>query len=1457
MHEALLLVLALPLVAHAAPFLNTVNSVDAQGRQCPTVSFPAQACAPICVQDIAKCPQAYMPTCPPGQSYCMDGNCYPNPSGQPALQFCQRLFAQNTNLAPTCSCPASYQTNADFVQYANWFPCAPATVDVNNIQPADKVTATTTNCTNTIPLNADQLWINCPTAATMHFTFREPVWVSLWSFLSAEAALFAAFFALKHVTEATRLNRQTRRTAQSEDDPLAVAYCEKDFYDPSPAARAASVQEQRGAAATPASDEAVLTSTDALVAAASQKEVPPSTLGDPSLASDESPESSTDVRFHYYVDSAIGTVVFWSLVGFGIYLQIFLALIVFDYYATLTVPTNASFFLSADLVPPTFVTMWHVMVVYMVVWKVVGFERARAFFRIRVHDVGAAQYVLVAKKVHATMATDYNETSGLVQTLLRLVNRVETFAERIFDLSTEFALLPISRTHQYKFPYFTHDCTRYIFCPLDNMFRPYPYAVGSSVSSYAALSNAISAQGGLADEQVIKRTELIGYNQIDIPKRSAFGLWVEEVSGWFYLYQGCCLWVWYYFAYWQMGVVLTVVILAASIVKTGVRYSSHRRVRELASVAGQVNVLRNSTWQAGVSSKELVPGDLVLITPGLLSVDMVLCSGEAVLDESSLTGESRPVRKFAVPDEDHSPLDINTHKRHILLAGTTVVQADAQAYGLIMKTSTGTSRGALIRKILHPVPVKFIFNEQLKVVLAAMLTWGVICFCLVIYEMGNGGIGSWFYALFIISETVSPLLPAVLVAGQSVSAGRLVREHKIFCLDLTRITMSGKTQIFAFDKTGTLTKEGLNMWGFLPITADTSDEKPARLVDDIQTLPPAAIAGLATCHSLHIHEQILLGNPVDVAMFESTEHSLSEDAVVAPTGEAHRIVKRHEFLHSKQTMAVIVQTFDAANAPRDGPLQVYVKGSFERVRGMARSVPAWYDDVAKSYAKMGGYVLALGTKALPAKVTLAEAATLPRAEIECDVELLGLIVFRNTLKPDSKDAIHDLQRGSCRTVMITGDNVFTGIYIARECGLSPARHDKVLPCLYAELDKTAGEVVWRDYDTETIVSLEELEQRWESRAIEPIELGVSGDAWTALIESGQDQKYLLGIRVWARMSPDQKVDVVRRLMTRGITAMCGDGGNDCGALNAAHVGIALSEAEASIVAPFSSKTKSIRSCVDLIREGRAALATSFAGYKFLIMYGLTMSSMCLTMYYFSVVLPQWIWIFIDGIIVVSTSWALTQARPLPTLLPRRPTARLLGPQTLISVLSLAALNWAFLFCSVAWLFRQNWFRCHEFDSNAIDTSKWWLLGDNYESALISAIIVPQFINNGAVFNFGYYFRRAWIRNYVYVALYVAFLCVIYTLVLSDPTPFTCWFRMSCGSPDVLVSMGYPRPTWNIPAYNSLNGNNVLPHDFRIKLFIVSLVNIALAMFVERVVILGPVREWIRSRRPLKRSYIPQ
>lgn len=93
--------------------------------------------------------------------------------------------------------------------------------------------------------------------------------------------------------------------------------------------------------------------------------------------------------------------------------------------------------------------------------------------------------------------------------------------------------------------------------------------------------------------------------------------------------------------------------------------------------------------------------------------------------------------------------------------------------------------------------------------------------------------------------------------------------------------------------------------------------------------------------------------------------------------------------------------------------------------------------------------------------------------------------------------------------------------------------------------------------------------------------------------------------IFARMSPDEKAELVERLQALGYTvAFCGDGANDCGALKAADVGVSLSEAEASVAAPFTSRSPDISCMVDIIKEGRAALVTSFSCFKYMALYSM-------------------------------------------------------------------------------------------------------------------------------------------------------------------------------------------------------------------------------------------------------------
>jgi hypothetical protein len=185
------------------------------------------------------------------------------------------------------------------------------------------------------------------------------------------------------------------------------------------------------------------------------------------------------------------------------------------------------------------------------------------------------------------------------------------------------------------------------------------------------------------------------------------------------------------------------------------------------------------------------------------------------------------------------------------------------------------------------------------------------------------------------------------------------------------------------------------------------------------------------------------------------------------------------------------------------------------------------------------------------------------------------------------------------------------------------------------------------------------------------------------------------------MRPDMKQQLVEILQDLGyFVVMCGDGANDCGALKAAHAGISLSEAEASVASPFTSKTPDI-SCVPLlIREGRAALVTSFGIFKYMAAYSVTqfVSVMILYEIYSNLSDSQFLYVDLFIITTLAAVFGLNGAYVGP-LAAVPPMNSLISPLPLFSLFSQLLIVVAFQLASLFMIKDQAWF-VHFDDSNA-------------------------------------------------------------------------------------------------------------------------------------------------------------
>lgn len=755
--------------------------------------------------------------------------------------------------------------------------------------------------------------------------------------------------------------------------------------------------------------------------------------------------------------------------------------------------------------------------------------------------------------------------------------------------------------------------------------------------------------------------------------------------------------------------------------------------------------------------------------------------------------------------------------------------------------------------------MRFKYDEELPLVVSILLVYALVCFILAIVFQANSGSEStwttkWAYGVFTVSQIVSPLLPITLVVGQIMASQRLAAKD-VFCLNPKRIAISGKIRLHAFDKTGTLTQEGLQFTGVVPSISSAGSSGFKALVegtqDKLAELSPTLLHSLATCHACHAFKDTLVGNQVEVNMFKGTGWELvGDDSVRKPGGEVFSIVKRFEFDHARMTMSVVVR--DAS-----GECHVYCKGSPEKIGDIVRqdgldtSLPGDYDHFSRAHALEGCYVIAMSYRKAGA-LTDEEVRLMSRDDSEKDLSFLGLILFRNELKSDSRDAIIALKEGDVRTIMITGDNAQCGNYIARKSGMI----DEDATVLLADLEK--GTVLWRpmgDPDSPSLQTADIIDQVNKCKVDNTVydaELAVTGKAFDVLVGSGEMEQLLLYTRIFSRMSPEGKVDTITMHIAKGlIVGMCGDGGNDCGALRAAHAGTALSEAEASVVSPFTSKTKSVQSVVDLLLEGRASLATSFGSYKFLITYGQLFSVLKLICFYYGVIMCMMDYVMIDGVAVLCISYVMTLSHPVDQLNKERPTSSLIGPTTMASSCGMQVINVIFM-CSALSLMTND-ADYYMWPASKAQGASWWTLGDNWETTVIYCTVFSQFITSGVIFTFGSHYRRPVCCNVYLTGFWVLAYSFTSYILLADSNSVTQLFHIA--SETFNVNGTSPSPVW---AAALGTGVPVPPMSFnlRFRLWLLILGGMGCTMVWERFFVIGPVRDFLRNHPKFAPTRVP-
>ena len=351
-------------------------------------------------------------------------------------------------------------------------------------------------------------------------------------------------------------------------------------------------------------------------------------------------------------------------------------------------------------------------------------------------------------------------------------------------------------------------------------------------------------------------------------------------------------------------------------------------------------------------------------------------------------------------------------------------------------TSTGflTTKGSLVRDILYPREITFEFYADGLRFVGIMAALAIIGFACVVPVMVNEGTATGILidrSLDLLTICVPPALPAAMTCGVVFAINRL-KEQKIFCISPNRVNVAGRISTYVFDKTGTITEDSLSVMGSRTVSTENGVTSFSKFESDsskyqaegwwtqsnaLETREKPHVLfqeALASTTEITYVNDVLVGDPLDVKMFEATKWVLKEpnqdtkqdDNVVityvqpphngnsAQSNYKSAIIRRFEFSSALQRMSVLCKN------EFDNRIRAFVKGSPEMISSLCRreTLPTDFKKVLEDYTKEGYRVIALSQKLMPEDFKYLKAQKVKREEVESDLEFLGLLIMENKLK---------------------------------------------------------------------------------------------------------------------------------------------------------------------------------------------------------------------------------------------------------------------------------------------------------------------------------------------------------------------------------------------------------------------------------------------------------------------------
>ncbi|MGG6797350.1 UNVERIFIED_CONTAM: cation-translocating P-type ATPase [Streptococcus canis] len=550
-------------------------------------------------------------------------------------------------------------------------------------------------------------------------------------------------------------------------------------------------------------------------------------------------------------------------------------------------------------------------------------------------------------------------------------------------------------------------------------------------------------------------------------------------------------------------IILAVVILNAAfgVYQEG---QAEAAIEALKSMSSPLARIRRDGHVIEVDSKELVPGDIVLLEAGdVVPADMRLLEVNSLkIEEAALTGESVPVEKdlsTAVSEDAGIGDRVNMGYQN---SNVTYGRGMGVVTNTGMYTEVGHIAGMLANADETDTPLKQNLDNLSKILTYAILVIAAVTFAVGVFLRGQHLLEGLMTSVALAVAAIPEGLPAIVTVVLSLGTQVLAKRNAII-RKLPAVETLGSTEIIASDKTGTLTMNqmtvekvytnGILQHSSEAISSDNTTLRIMNFANDTKVDPSGK----------------LIGDPTETALvqfgldhkFDVREAMVAEPRVAELPFDSDR--KLMSTIHKQADGKYFIAVKGAPDQLLKRVTQIEENGQIRPITDADKQAIL---DTNKSLAKQALRVLMMAYK---------YSDTLPTLEsevVEANLVFSGLVGMIDPERPEAAQAVKVAKEAGIRPIMITGDHQDTAEAIAKRLGII---EDDGVDHVFtgAELNELSDE---------------------------------------------EFQKVFKQYSVYARVSPEHKVRIVKAWQNEGkVVAMTGDGVNDAPSLKTADIGIGM------------------------------------------------------------------------------------------------------------------------------------------------------------------------------------------------------------------------------------------------------------------------------------------------------------